>query len=173
MGSILIDPEMTDAERREVLYDGTILSVTPRRSTAALCDLAWEMICDAFGSIDPLEAQDVLPVEEFARVIGPMKTAFTHEPRSKQLITAMLVDLGCESDQTYFDIPRLRVVSHATSGTPLPRVRSTGGCRSTASARRVRLRSTRNGGTGRFPTARAGSTRTSGTQPGVPMRRST
>ena len=113
MGSILIDPEMTDAERREVLYDGKILSVTPRRSTAALCDLAWEMICDAFGSIDPLEAQDVLPVDEFARVIGPMKTEFTHEPRSKQLITAILVDLGCDPDQTYFDIPRLRVVSHS------------------------------------------------------------
>jgi hypothetical protein len=113
MSSILVDPEVTDDDRRRALYDGTLLFITPRASTKGLCDLAWEMISDAFGSIDPLEAQDVLPVEEFARIIGPMKTQFTHEPRSKELITAMLIDLGCNPEETYFDIPRLRVVSHS------------------------------------------------------------
>jgi hypothetical protein len=113
MGTILVDPELGDVERRQALFGGTLLSYTPRSSSTALCGLAWEMISDAFGSIDPHEAQDVLPVEEFARVIGPMKTDFTHETRSKELITALLVDLGCDPDETYFDIPRLRVVSHS------------------------------------------------------------
>ncbi len=113
MGTILFDAELEDAERRQALYGGTLLSYGARASTTALCDLAWEMISEAFGSIDPMEAQDVLPVDEFARIIGPMKTDFTHEPRSKELITAMLVDLGCDADETYFDIPRLRVVSHS------------------------------------------------------------
>ena len=113
MSSILIDPAVSDDERRHALYEGTLFFLTPRPATKALCDFASGMISDAFGSVDPLEAQDVLPVEEFARIIGPMKTAFTHEPRSKSLIAAMLVELGCDPDETYFDIPRLRVVSHS------------------------------------------------------------
>jgi hypothetical protein len=113
MSSILVDPSVNERERRNALYEGTLFFFTPSPATTALCEFAWQMISDAFGVVDPLEAQDVLPVEEFARIIGPMKTAFTHEARSKDLISAMLVDLGCDPDETYFDIPRLRVVSHS------------------------------------------------------------
>ena len=113
MSWILIDSDLTESARRESLYNGTLFLTTPTPATKALCDLAWEMIEDAFGDVDPHEAQDALPVEEFSNVIGPLKTNFTHEARSKEAITAMLIEFGCDPEETYFDIPRLRVVTHS------------------------------------------------------------
>lgn len=111
MSATLIDSAATDAQRRQQLYAGDLFFYTPRASSKAFRDHAWQLICEAFDPIPPDRAQFDLPVETFVEIIAPLKTRFTHHPRSKELLTALLEDHGCDVDATYFDVPKLRIVS--------------------------------------------------------------
>ena len=106
--AIYFDRECSDADRRTALYDGALFLYTPRASTAALCDFAREMVCDAFAPLDPEIAHRSIPVERYAQILAELKPAFIHHPESKRLIRELLVDLGCDPERTYFDVPRLR-----------------------------------------------------------------
>jgi len=110
---------LSDSERRREIFDGNIFLTSPRSSVAALTGLAESMIGEGFSQTDPRKAQFDLPVEEFVSIIGPLKTRFTNHPRTKDLVREVLSDFGCELDKTYFDVPRLRIVTHGgylTSG---------------------------------------------------------
>ena len=63
---------------------------------------------DAFGNFDPRIAQDDMDVESYADLLGKLKPAFIHHPESKRHLTAILEDLGCDLEKTYFDVPRMR-----------------------------------------------------------------
>ncbi|MGH9229709.1 MAG: phytanoyl-CoA dioxygenase family protein [Acidimicrobiales bacterium] len=119
MHTVYVDPRLTDAQRLERLYDGQLFAFTPRRTTQALCDFAREMIVEAFAPHDPVEAQYHMPVEEWVARFGPVKPAFIHHPRTRELLRNVLVDVGCDADETYVDVPRLRGVTsdgYLTSG---------------------------------------------------------
>ena len=113
MTTILIDSDLSDGDRRGQLYDGTIFYFSPRPSVAALRDHAWDLIAAAFDPMDPREAQDRLEVEQFVERVAPLKTQFTHSPRAKELLRDLLVDFGCDPETTYFDLPKLRIVTHS------------------------------------------------------------
>ena len=69
------------------------------------------MISDGFGKVAPERAQFEMPVEEFAGIIAKIKPAFTHHPDAKKHLRTMFEELGCDPDLTYFDVPKLRIVS--------------------------------------------------------------
>ncbi|MBD2744104.1 hypothetical protein [Coleofasciculus sp. FACHB-1120] len=114
MNTIFFDSDAKDEMRRKHVFNGQIFVFSPRPSSIALCDLARELTQEAFGSLDPREAQFSLPVEKFVEIVAPLKPRFIHHPKSKQLIQELLEDMGCEMDKTYFDVPRMRVVCHGT-----------------------------------------------------------
>jgi hypothetical protein len=119
MHTVYVDPRLTDEERLEHLYTGQLVVYTPRASTLALCDFAREMITEAFAPYDPLDAQYDIPVEEWVARFAPVKPAFIHHPQTRLLLRDVLVDVGCDPDQTYVDVPRLRGVTsdgYLTSG---------------------------------------------------------
>lgn len=113
------DSSVGDERRRESLYDGQIFVFGPRPSTKALVDHAREMIEGAFGEIDPLEAQFKMSVERYVEICAPLKPAFIHNDRTKELVRAVLNDFGCDLERTFQDVPRLRMVTsdgYLTSG---------------------------------------------------------
>jgi hypothetical protein len=112
MSAILVDPTLTDQERRRALYSGDTVMLTPKKSSRALCDLAWGLIEEAFHPIEPQRAQFEMPVEKFVEVIAALKPRFTHHPRAKELILDLLVEAGSDPEKTYFDVPKLRIVTH-------------------------------------------------------------
>lgn len=119
MNAIIFDPDMDDASRRQALYEGQLFVYSPRPSSLALCDFAREMSEKAFGSLDPRQAQHSMPVEQYAALLADLKPRFIHHPTAKTLMQAMLRDFGCDPDQTYFDVPRLRTATdggYLTSG---------------------------------------------------------
>jgi len=119
MNTIYTDSKMTDAKRREQLYQGQLFSYSSRASIQALCDFAGEMVREAFHPLDPLTAQFEMPVEQFVAIFGPLKPKFIHHPHTKEVIRAVLQDFGCDLDETYQDVPRLRAVTsdaYLTSG---------------------------------------------------------
>lgn len=119
MNSIFLDPKASDEIRRQRLYEGQLFVYGPRPSSLALCNFAREMAEEAFKPLDPREAQHHLPVERFATILAELKPKFIHHPKSKQFIQALLSEVGCDLEKTYFDVPRLRTSTHAgylTSG---------------------------------------------------------
>jgi hypothetical protein len=119
VNTVYLDSNASDQVRRQRLYAGQLFVISPRPSTVALCEFAKSMIQEAFGSIDPLEAQYHMPVEQYVSIVSPLKPKFIHDPETKKLLRAMVADCGCDLNETYVDVPRLRMVTshgYLTSG---------------------------------------------------------
>ena len=117
--SVYFDSKASDQVRLQRLYDGQIFLYSPRPSTLELCNLAREMIEDAFGSVDPRQAQHHMPVEKYVEICAPLKPKFIHHPRTKKIIQGIVEDFKCDMQKTYIDVPRLRMVTsdgYLTSG---------------------------------------------------------
>ncbi len=119
MNTAYHDSRLDDPTRRSRLYDGQIFVFSPRASSLALADHARSMIEAAFEGIDPLRAQYEMPVERYVEICSPLKPAFIHNDRTKELVRAVLDDFACDLERTYQDVPRLRMVTshgYLTSG---------------------------------------------------------
>jgi len=109
--TIYVDAKMTDDQRRDHLYNGQLFVYSPRPTAFGFTSFAREMICEGFNSSDPTRAQFDMPVEEFVKIFAPMKPAFIHHVQTKKLIQEMLLEFGCDMENTYLDVPRLRAVT--------------------------------------------------------------
>ncbi len=99
-------------QRRQAIFGGDTVYYLAKPHSRAFTDFAWHLIQEAFAPLDPLQAQFELPVERFVEILAPLKTRFTHHPEAKVLLRALLNERGCDPDETYFDVPKLRVVTH-------------------------------------------------------------
>ncbi len=113
MNTIYFDSTMSDARRRTQLYKGQIFIFSPCPSSLAFCEFAQHLIQEAFGPLDPQEAQHSLPVEKYASILGELKPKFIHHPQSKKHLQGVLEELGCDLNKVYFDVPKMR---SSTSG---------------------------------------------------------
>lgn len=110
MNTIYFDSTAADDVRRQHLYDGQIFVFSPRPSAIALCQLACNLIEAAFGAPIPAVAEDGLAAEEFLVAESALKQQLMHHPQTKQLVQALLQELGCDLRKTYFDLPQLRIM---------------------------------------------------------------
>jgi hypothetical protein len=106
--TVYYDSAVSDDDRRQQLYDGQLFVFSPRRSIWNFVDFARSMVEAAFGDLDPRTAQDKMNVERYADLLGKLKPMFIHHPESKRHLQAILEDFGCDLEQTYFDVPRMR-----------------------------------------------------------------
>lgn len=119
MPGIYLNHALTYDECRQLVFGGDLLLYSRTAATAALADHAIALATEALAPHDPQSAQDHLAVERFVERIGPLKTRFTNDLRTKELVRDVLAAFGCDLQDTYFDVPRLRVVPHGgylTSG---------------------------------------------------------
>jgi hypothetical protein len=119
MDTVFFDSPVDDETRRQRLFRGQVFIFSPRRSALALIEFARTMIREAFGSKDPLTAQYEMSVEEYVALVAPLKPAFIHHPETMKLLRAVVEEAGCNLDDTYVDVPRLRMVTsdaYLTSG---------------------------------------------------------
>jgi hypothetical protein len=119
MNSVFFDPAINDDERRNLLYGGQLFVYTATEGAKKLVAFAREMIEDAFQGKDPELAQHEMPVEEYAKLLTDLKPSFIHHPSSKACIREILTELGCDPNDTYFDVPRMRTSTsenYLTSG---------------------------------------------------------
>jgi hypothetical protein len=108
MTTIHYDSAIGDERRRELIYQGDLFVYSPSKASMALVELARDMLTQAFGTRHPETAQYEMKVDEFARLLGELKPRFIHHPDCKRLLPEMLAGLGCDRNDTYFDVPRLR-----------------------------------------------------------------
>jgi hypothetical protein len=112
MNSVFFDAKTGDQERRRQLYQGQLFVYSPTRSSLELCGFAQELAREAFAPHDPEEAQYALPVETYVEILAALKPKFIHHPKCKELIKGIFTELGCDLETTYFDVPRLRTMTH-------------------------------------------------------------
>jgi hypothetical protein len=108
MTAIYSNSPADEQTRRERLYAGDIFVHPPTAASIEFCEFARVQLREAFGKLDPQSAQFSLPVEEYARILAALKPQFIHHPESKRLVRSILGELGCDPDDTYFDVPRMR-----------------------------------------------------------------
>ncbi len=111
MNIVRLNPDFNDQERRSSLFGGDFLLYSRTPSAAALVEHAKGFIKEAFPSTDPQKAQYEMPVEQFIEKAGPLKSKFTNDLGTKEIIRSILAEHGCDLEKTYFDVPRLRVVT--------------------------------------------------------------
>lgn len=112
MNTVYFDSPVNDEVRRSRLYEGQLFVYSPRPSSLGLCEVARELVQEAFGSLDPRDAQYSLPAEEYVRILGELKPKFVHHPKAKQCMQEMLSELQCDLNKYYFDVPRLKTIPH-------------------------------------------------------------
>ncbi|MBI1178633.1 hypothetical protein GC207_14470 [bacterium] len=119
MNAVYFDPRASDAERRRLLFQGHLLKFSPTKASLELCQFARQLSEEAFAPHDPLRAQYEMSPAEYSAILAKLKPAFIHHPRCKELIRDLFVELNCDLDLTFFDVPRLRTSTsdnYLTSG---------------------------------------------------------
>lgn len=108
VSSVFFDADMSDAERRQRLYDGSIFIQSATKSSRALIALARDMLEKAFAPHDPRIIYKYMTPEQVAGILATLKPAFVHHPECKTLIREMMIENGADPAKTYFDVPRMR-----------------------------------------------------------------
>jgi hypothetical protein len=106
--ALYFDSSVDDDTRRRQLFDGQLFVYSPRASTVAFVEFARDLIETAFAPLDPRTAQHALSVDRYAAILGHLKPAFIHHPESKRHIRNIFADMGCDPENTYFDVPKMR-----------------------------------------------------------------
>ncbi len=110
MNIIRFNPKIDDITRRQLLFDGDFIVYAQSQALKNLIDHANALIVSVLGS-EPETAQYRMPVEEFITLVSPLKSNFTNSAVTKELIKELLSEFNCDGATTYFDVPRLRVVT--------------------------------------------------------------
>jgi len=116
---ISFNPAGGDDGRRLRIYQGELTILPPSPASCALVEFAREQIEAAFAPRHPQHAHEELAVMETVEILTRLKPQFIHDPRTRDRLQRLLVDVGCDSYQTFQDVPRLRVaypVDYLTTG---------------------------------------------------------
>ena len=108
MNSVFVDSDVSDEQRRALIYQGHLFVYSPTPTSLALCEFALSLCRAAFAPYDPSEAQFEMAAEEYAGILSILKPKFIHHPKCKELIQDLLKARGCDLERIYFDVPRLR-----------------------------------------------------------------
>ena len=109
--AVFLDDRSDDERRRGHIYAGDLFLHVATPRSLELCEFARSLMREAFGGVDPEFAQFELPVEKYAEVLAQLKPKFIHHPESKRIIRELLREMGCDPEQTYFDVPRMRTAT--------------------------------------------------------------
>ncbi len=110
---------MGHEQRRSRVYKGEVIVLPPTPSSLELVSFARRMIEDAFSPYSPCTAHRHLDVADTVKILARLKPQFIHDPRTRLVLRDVLLSYGCDSRQTYQDVPRLRAaypVTYLTTG---------------------------------------------------------
>jgi hypothetical protein len=113
MTTVFMDPAFDALRLTREIYAGQIVVRSRSAAVDAFVKHARRAIEAAFEDFDPRRAQHALEVEDFVDRFAPLKSSFIHDPASRDAMRGVLAEFGFDPEDTYIDVPRLRV---STSG---------------------------------------------------------
>ena len=99
---------MTDEERRQRLYGGDLIVLSPTPGSLEFIAMAREMLEAAFAPHDPRYIHREITAEQASDILSQLKPKFIHHPESKRLIRQIMEEHGIDLEKLYFDVPRMR-----------------------------------------------------------------
>lgn len=99
-----MDAEVTDRERRSLVFAGNLFVYSPRPSTLVL-SVASRMTIESVLGPDPVRAQQQLTEAEFAAKFRVAARSFSDN--AVELACATVTDFGCDPDETFVGVPLL------------------------------------------------------------------
>jgi hypothetical protein len=109
MVDISLNPADSDEDRRRRVYRGELTILSPSALSLALVEHARDQIEAAFAPRHPRHAHEELEVTETVQILARLKPQFIHHPQTRSHLQRLLIDVGCNPNQTFQDVPRLRV----------------------------------------------------------------
>lgn len=117
---IFVNRRSSDDDRRNRMFDGGLFLYSAPAESTRIVEWARQLIGEAFGDLgDVRRAHELSDVKAFVARAAPLKSKFTNDPKTKRLCQDLITAMGCDPDETYFDLPRLRVAppgDYLTSG---------------------------------------------------------
>ena len=110
MNIIRFNPKINDGQRRQLLFEGNFVVYGKSTALTKLVEYANSLVRSVFGD-EPETAQYRMTVKEFIELASPLKSKFTNSNITKELIKEILNEFQCDPEKTYFDVPRLRIVT--------------------------------------------------------------
>jgi hypothetical protein len=108
--TLYLNRHVSEPERRESIYAGDFHLITGHPASLAIVEFARELIAEAFGDLDPERAQFEIELDDFIQRVSPLKSRFVNDERTRVLTRDLVLAMGVDPDDTYFDLPRLRVI---------------------------------------------------------------
>jgi hypothetical protein len=119
MGTVQVDPQISNAELRSRIYQGELILLTRLAPVAEFVAFAREQLATLFAPHDPRHVHLHYSPPELARILGIWKPAFIHHPQSRQFVKAIATAAGFDPAETLFDVPKPRTAypsDHLTTG---------------------------------------------------------
>lgn len=119
MSVIHIDPQVSNADLRSLIYGGDLVVLTKVSPLMDFVEFVREQLRELFAPHEPEQAHQFHSPAELARMLGVWKPSFIHHPRSKALLKAVVTAAGFDPDETLYDVPKPRTAfpsGHLTTG---------------------------------------------------------
>src|SRR6266404_5982197 len=106
---IVFAPTFDDVERRNRAFRGDLIILPATSSTLALVEFARALIEAECAPYHPQCTHLNVDVPASVKMLTRLKPHFIHHLETRRRLQRLLCDIGCDPDQTYQDVPRLRV----------------------------------------------------------------
>ena len=107
---IYVNRKTDDDDRRKRIFDGGLFLYSAPTASTKMCEWVQQLATEAFPKgTDIRRAHAAMDVAKFVEYTGPLKSKFTNDVQTKKLCQELILGMGCDPEQTYFDLPRLRV----------------------------------------------------------------
>ena len=110
MFRLYINHKTSSEEWRNSLYDGSVFLMTKIDAAQDLCDFAQECIKEYIDEKNPQFAYLDWPIEEFIHKANALQSYFINCHIVKDLIKNFVIEIGEDTEEYYFDVPRIRVI---------------------------------------------------------------
>jgi hypothetical protein len=117
--SILTDPAIPTEDLRQRLYSGDLVILTRIRALAEFVDYMRDELTELFAPHDPEHAHEHIEAAKMAEILGAWKPRWIHAERSRELVRAIIAEVGFEPEHTHYDVPKPRTSfpsCHLTTG---------------------------------------------------------
>lgn len=109
--NLTVNPILSAEERHNAIFNGDFIIQTDIKAVDKLLQHTRQLILTAFDGAPPETAQSLMPVEDFIAIVSKLKSTFTNHDITKDIIREIIKELSYNPNLTYFDVPRLRVVT--------------------------------------------------------------
>jgi hypothetical protein len=116
---IIVDPDASDADLRQLLYSGHLVILTRLRALSDFVAYTREELRELFKPHDPEHVHEHIEPAEMAAILGVWKPRFIHSEQSRKLVRAVIEEAGFPAEDTHYDLPKPRTsfpVGHLTTG---------------------------------------------------------